>query len=202
MKKSEMAEALMIILLPWPNIVVSEPLVNLWCLAFPDETPEQFLAAGVAALKVGNKGFPITIEHVSEMLISLKQPLHEKMTEGEVWGLLMQAVSSFGRFRQAQAFKYLKEQNERVAVVAQQLGWSVIADWRREDLGINRAHFWKMYQAIQQRDKREDTIGVPRTSTMIGTSGATQIDWRGSVQSLINETTKLLGGKRERPTDS
>jgi hypothetical protein len=190
MKTHEMFEILSISLLPWQNILVTKELASFWCKAFEDVSKEEFGKAMIATLKTNISGFPPTIGQVNEMLQHTTAPVSEQLTEGEAWNILIQAVKRFGNYRRDEAFKWMREQSERVARCAEIMDWNSICLWETRDQPANRAHFWKVLSGLEQRDRRNDLLGLPRRDVLA------ELNSKAATSVLVGNLVKTLDMKQ------
>ena len=186
MKLSEMYEVLSISFLQWPHIAVTEELAMFWSKAFPSVSKDEFSRAMIATLKTNFSGFPPTIGQVNEMLQQTTATVSEQLTEGEAWNILIQAVKRFGNYRRDEAFKWMREQSERVARCAEIMDWNSICLWETRDQPANRAHFWKVLSGLEQRDRRNDLLGLPRKDVLA------ELGAKASAAMLVGDLVKKL----------
>lgn len=163
MKISEMAEILTVAFVgSWPTFKVTEPTAKLWADSFEGMDPDTFWKAIHAALKTHTGNFPPTIGQVHAVMEDLRN-LGE-MTEGEAWGLLIEAVRRFGFYQPVEARKFIqKHGGDRMVEVVRCMGWSEVCCWNVADEAANRAHFWRMLQGFKKReDFKAKVIDRPR----------------------------------------
>lgn len=162
MKRSEMHEMLTTIFLQWPHVTVTEPMTGLWHKAFSETQRDEFWEAIVATTKTQKNNFPPSIGQVNEMLESLKRGPEDQLTEGEVWKMIIDTVQRFGSYRQDEALAYLKNLSPRVGKTAEIMGWREICQWPLENETANRAHTWRVYGGLKDRDFKSDLLGKER----------------------------------------
>lgn len=186
MKLSDMVEILTVSFIQWPNVVISKELCTFWLRAFDGVSREQFSRAMIATLKTSASGFPPTIGQVNEMLQQATLSQSEQLTDGESWNILIQAVKRFGNYRQDEAMKWMREQSPRVARCAEIMDWKTICLWETKDQPANRAHFWKVLAGLEQRDKRNDLLGLPRKDVLA------ELGAKASAAMLVGDLVKKL----------
>lgn len=164
MTKKEVHEILMRAFVQWPHMTVTVPMTELWFEAFKSYPIDQFRMAMTAALKNSHKGFPPTIGEVNYILSQMTNLPEDRLTEGEAYRIIINAVQRFGSYQGTQALDYLKSINPRLEQCAKIMGWKDICAWQTDDEPANRAHLWRVYLGIKERDTIDDTIGQERIS--------------------------------------
>lgn len=151
MKSSEMAQALAIAFSAWPNFQITEPMAKLWCSSFEGTSKAAFWKALQSTLKTHRGNFPPTIGQVTETLEQFRT-LNEP-TEGELWQVVMSAISRFGYMQPALAREYIREHGgEKLVQTVRALGWQNVCNWQIADEPANRAHFWRVFQSFKNRE--------------------------------------------------
>lgn len=161
MQTSDMQKALLIGMADYTTVSITRAMAEAWMLAFGKLEKEIFLNAFFAAKKTSG-GFPPTIGQVEEILRHLATPPADQLTEGEAWQLLNSAVQRFGHVNPDAAKAWLALRSERIARTVEQLGWGEICQWRTDSTPANRAHFWRVYSALVQRDLTAERLGIPK----------------------------------------
>lgn len=158
----------------FPNVSITKPMVKLWCEAFKHAEPKQFWHAMLATLKTSTSTFPPTVGQVAESLSQLSATPQDQLTEGECWSLLMQAIQRFGSHQPTRAHQWLKARSERLERCASMLGWRDICAWASDDAPANRAHLWRIYNSLAERDRTCDMTNRPRQNPLLQIEAATQ----------------------------
>lgn len=187
MKLSETHEALTVVYLQWPHIVVTEPMARLWHMSFGDLPADKFLKALVGACKLSASGFPPTIGQVESVLHKLDNP--QKGTEGRGWACVLEACRRYSQYDGKAAMEAVRVVDPIAAKVMEQITWQSICEWKTDDQVANRAHFMKMYAAEAKRAEEAETLGLPQNErgTLPQGQPSTQI------QRLIHNTLNAIG---------
>lgn len=119
----------------------------MWHSAFKDE---DFLTVFKCTQKhIMQKTFPPTIAELREEVVKVTNK-GALMSPEEAWEIVIKAIKRYGYYQQSEAFATFSEPIRR-AVKA--IGWQDIC--RSENIGIERANFFKMFNALDQGNREE-----------------------------------------------
>ena len=122
----------------------AEGKINLWAMMLSDVSKEDLLLV-VQKIIATNKFFP-TIAEIREGLGELRQ---ERIPDaGAAWGEVVSGIRRYGYSREQEAMESFSE-TTRLAV--KRMGWQSLC--QSEDHMADRAHFLRIYQAIENRQK-------------------------------------------------
>ena len=100
----------------------------------------------------------------------------------EAWGIVKKAIRQFGSYRKPEFSSNV------IAETVEIMGWIELCMSENEE--ADRAHFWRIYAQVSERDKRE-TIMLPAVKNNL------QQLKQSKAQELIGNTVKALtAGKR------
>lgn len=184
---SEMTAILTSFAASYQNFPVTEARVEAWLLGCSQHALETLKAAAVVYIKT--EKWPPTPADVNRIISEMSRPACEQITAGEAWGLLMDSISRFGSYRKEDALEWFRKNNPRLAHCIAIMGWKEICMWQLDDEPANRAHFWKVFAAIEDRDHKADLLGLPRPTPLLQVEGPT------SIKNSIEGTLKLLTDK-------
>lgn len=129
--------------------VTSKLTIGMWHSALSDISAQTVFA--IAQKYMLQNVYPPTIAQIREMVIKTLTP--DSLTSPEeAWESVVLAVKKYGYYQQSEAFATFSEPIRR-AVKA--IGWQNIC--QSENIGIERAHFIKMFNAFNQ-DNREEAL--------------------------------------------
>lgn len=152
MKQSEMHEILSVLSEDRGWQSVSPQRSEMWCACFPGIEKSLFLKALYKALKSSTReGIP-SIGQVTQALNELTAPKDHKLTDSEIWGLLISSVQRFGWMQEDAAMKHMHSLSPTVAHVAAMFGWQNICRWDCIQESTNRAQFTKACKAAAGRE--------------------------------------------------
>jgi hypothetical protein len=148
MKKTEIVKLLAIINTAFPNMQVTEAMVDLWYELLGDI---DFITAQVAVKKLLLESpYPPAIADIRKQVAEITTPEENKMDPAEAWGEVEKAIRHYGSYREEEA---LASMSPAVAKVAKYMGWREIC--LSEEPGVVRGQFLKMFSQVQEREKKE-----------------------------------------------
>ena len=110
-----------------------------------------FEVAKAAAQKhIAESKYPPAISEIRDQAVDVKNYEEGRLTAGEAWGKVIQAVRDYGYYREQEALDSLPE---KAAKTAEALGWQSICDAKEE--GVARGQFLKIYKQIAERDRQD-----------------------------------------------
>jgi hypothetical protein len=140
----------------YPNVykdideVTSSLTISMWHSAFQDMPAN--LVFSIAQQWVLNQNNAPTIAQLREQAIKMTNP-NALVSCEEAWETVIKAVKNYGYYRQDEAFKTLSEPTKRAVKV---IGWANIC--RSENIGIERANFYKTYNALEKDNKEKNIV--------------------------------------------
>lgn len=149
MNLRETAEIVATLLLQYPNVTPSEPLIRLWHRALGHYPMELVTSASIHVLNTHTGFHPPTIAHVVQAIRKLSPDCETEMSDGEAWQVLTKAISRFGRYNQIHALSALERESRIVAQAVSMMGWETICNWKVDDEVANRAHFWRVVAGLR-----------------------------------------------------
>lgn len=148
MTRNAVIEMMELLVLEFDDFSISDALLDLWEKSLADISNELGdLAARVVILKSPHKP---RIADIRGEALRLMNPESE-IDAGHAWSLVLKAVRLYGSYQAARALESLPA---TVAEAARRVGWVEICTG---DEMANRAHFLKIFEAMQGREKE---IGV------------------------------------------
>ena len=146
MTKAEIAKILAVLAAAYPKFEVDDLKVQVWYEMLGDL---DYATANMAVKKlILENTFPPSIAEVRKAAAEIMNP--DVMTAAEAWGEVERAVRTYGSYQETEALASLPP---RVAKVVRLIGWREIC--LNEEPGVVRGQFLKMYQQVQERDRRE-----------------------------------------------
>jgi len=146
MTKAEIAKILAVLAASYPKFEVDDLKVQVWHEMLGDL---DYATANMAVKKlILENAFPPSIAEVRKAAAEIMNP--DVMTAAEAWGEVERAVRTYGSYQEIEALASL---SPRTAKVVRQIGWREIC--LNEEPGVVRGQFLKMYQQVQERDRRE-----------------------------------------------
>jgi len=146
MTKAEIAKILAVLAASYPKFEVDDLKVQVWYEMLGDL---DYATANMAVKKlILENTFAPSIAEVRKAAMEILNP--DVMTAAEAWGEVERAVRTYGYYQEIEALASL---SPRTAKVVRQIGWREIC--LNEEPGVVRGQFLKMYQQVQERDRRE-----------------------------------------------
>ncbi len=146
MKKTEIVQLLVVINAAFPNMQVNEVMVDLWHELLGDI---DFNLAKAAVKKILLESpYPPTIADIRKQVAEITTP--KQIDPAEAWGEVERAIRYYGSYREEEA---LASMSPAVARVVKYIGWREIC--LSEEPGVLRGQFLKMYQQLQERERKE-----------------------------------------------
>ena len=126
----------------------AEAKINLWTSMFADVEPEEMLLA--VQKMIATKPYFPTVAEVRSALAEIRA---ERIPDaGAAWGEVITAIREYGGYEPEKA---LQSMSPLTRLAVQRIGWKELC--MSEDQNIDRAHFFKIYQAEESRQK-ENTL--------------------------------------------
>ncbi|KHO62687.1 Loader and inhibitor of phage G40P [Thermoanaerobacter sp. YS13] len=148
MKKTEIVKLLAVINAAFPNMQVTEAMVDLWHELLGDI---DFNLAKAAVKKILLESpYPPTIADIRKQAAEIIMPKENKIDPAEAWGEVERAIRLYGSYMEEEA---LSSMSPAVARVVKYIGWREIC--LSEEPGVVRGQFLKMYQQLQERERKE-----------------------------------------------
>lgn len=154
MTPAETSQILATLFLQYQGAEVTTLSVALWHSALGRYSVEEVSRAVSELLLTYTGTYPPTIGMVAEILRRQEADSDSRLTEGEAWAILVDAVKRRGRYDQAGAMHLLRERSELVARAAELLSWDSICSWQSDDEVANRAHFWRVLGGLKRERER------------------------------------------------
>lgn len=147
MKKSDTIKILGMLAAAYPNMKeINEIQVEIWheCLKDIDKD-----AALVAIKKnILESPYPPTIADIRKQVVEVSTP--KQLDASEAWGEVMQAIKSYGYYREKEA---MESMSPVAARTAKYMGWQEICHSEKPD--VIRGQFLKMYGTVVEREYQE-----------------------------------------------
>lgn len=153
MDKQETMKLLAILQTSYPNHYktfdkdMMKLTLEMWWRAFADYDFEVVFRA--TQKYILQQKFPPTISELREEVIRIMNPDALKTGE-QAWEEVISAVKKYGFYQQDKAFATMDERTKRATKA---IGWQNICS--SENIGIERANFYKMYDAISKDVKEQ-----------------------------------------------
>lgn len=148
MKPTETIQLLAVINAAFPNMQVTEAMVNLWHELLGDLDFD--LAKAAVKKLLLESPYPPSIADIRKRAAEIITPPEERIDASEAWGEVIRAIHRYGYYRQEEA---LASMSPRTAKVARYMGWQEICTSERPD--VVRGQFMKMYETVANREKQE-----------------------------------------------
>lgn len=123
--------------------------VDLWTKMLSDVTAEEVTLA--VNKIIATSEWPPTIAEVRKVISEIQKGSAKEA--GEAWGEVSAAIRKFGYLREKEALESMSEETRKAVEF---MNWQVIC--RSENLIADRAHFFKVYEAIRKRSVEENQI--------------------------------------------
>ncbi|NDO45988.1 replicative helicase loader/inhibitor [Clostridium sp. MD294] len=127
----------------------AEGKINIWITMFAD-TDREIMNLAVQKIIATSKYFP-TVAEVREVIAEINTGC--VLDGGAAWGEVITAIRNYGQYRELQA---LESMSDMTKTVVQRMGWRDLC--LSEDTEIDRAHFLKIYQAEEKRQKQKNVL--------------------------------------------
>lgn len=127
----------------------AEGKINLWITMFAD-TNKEIMNLAIQKIIATSKYFP-TVAEVREVIAEINTGYI--LDGGAAWGEVITAIRNYGQYRELQA---LESMSDMTKTVVQRMGWRDLC--LSEDTEIDRAHFLKIYQAEEKRQKEKNIL--------------------------------------------
>lgn len=151
--------------------------VQMWHKAFEDQPFA--VVFGAVSKYILHKKFPPTIADIREEVVNMTNPAAMKSGE-EAWEEVIAAVKKFGFYRQGEAMKTLGDTIQRAV---RTIGYDNIC--KSENIGIERANFYKLYDALNKGSKEKAILPTPLYEAIKKLSDGTKIE--GAPKSLLKD---------------
>jgi len=149
MTQAEAAKLLAVVAAAYASFDVDETKVQVWRELLGDLDLD-LVSTAVRRHIAASKWAP-TVAEIREEATRLSHP--EQMTAGEAWGAVHEAVQRYGYYQPQESLESLPP---LVAQAARQIGWSEIC--LETNVGVLRGQFMKVYQAMREREEREEVL--------------------------------------------
>lgn len=123
---------------------------EMWFSAFKDQTYQTVLK--VTQKYILEHVYPPTIAELREEVVKITNP-NALISPENAWESVILAIKRYGYYRQSEALQTFSEPIKR-AVRA--IGWGNIC--KSENIGIERANFFKFYNALGKQDREQAII--------------------------------------------
>jgi len=123
-----------------------EASVSMWAYMLSDTTFE--IAQMALQRLIATSKFPPTVADMRESIATITTPALPD--SGEAWGEVVAAIRNYGYYRPKEGMESL---SEPVLRVVKQMGWRDLC--LSENQMADRAHFLKIYEAMQKRAREE-----------------------------------------------
>lgn len=148
MTKTDTVKLLAVINAAYPNMQISEATVSVWHELLGDLDINLVLAATKKLIL--ESPYPPTIADIRKRAVEIMTLPEDRIDAAEAWGEVEKAIRWYGYYSEAEA---LASMSPRTAKVVRYIGWREIC--LNEEPGVVRGQFLKMYQQVQERDRRE-----------------------------------------------
>lgn len=148
MKKTDTIKLLAIINTAFPNMQITESMVELWHELLGDL--EFNLAIAAVKKLILESPFPPTIADIRKRAVEIMTPAEDKIDASTAWGEVVHAIRMFGYPRPQEA---LESMSPRTRKVVEQMGWQEIC--QATEPGVVRGQFLRMYEAYSAREKQD-----------------------------------------------
>lgn len=133
-------------------------IIELWSAMFINDDVEY---VKTALLKhIATNAFPPAIADIRKAMLFVTDANENDL--GEAWGEVMRAVRNFGYIREKEALESLKSTTRRAV---ESMGWQNIC--ASENLMADRAHFLRIYEAIEKREKENMLLPLQLKEQML-----------------------------------
>jgi hypothetical protein len=139
MKKETLKKGLGILLQSFPNKEINAEIA--WPI-LADLTDEEFERAVVNIIATRIEIYPNT--NMIAMIREMAKKKTDTLLAGEAWSIVLGEVSRVGRYG-APKFGY-----SLIDKAVRCIGWQTICD--SETIGVERAHFFKVYDSLEHRE--------------------------------------------------
>ena len=119
-------------------------IIELWSVMFADDEVDHVKTA--LYKQIATRAFPPAIADIRKAMLFVTETNENDL--GEAWGEVMKAVRNFGYIRETEALESL---NSITRKAVESMGWQNIC--MSENLMADRAHFFKIYETMEKRDK-------------------------------------------------
>lgn len=133
----------------WPSFEVNQERVKILSLLLREiEVPAAMTALEVLANTYEGEFSP-SIPTLMKTIRKVTESPADRLGAEEAFGLVLQAISRFGQYREPQALQSLPP---KAAMAVKALGWKNICNTENDDLGTLRAHFYRTFDAVKKRE--------------------------------------------------
>jgi len=138
------------------RITTDKFLSEQWYKMLADLSDKEFKHAIEIIVKTYR--FPPTIADIQEKALELNRV---EPTPEEAWALIYRDVQKLGYYREPQYNDWKLEAAKNA------VGWHTLCDMKEGEKGTIRAHFMRIYAALQTREKQAETIQHPQLKGFI-----------------------------------
>lgn len=154
MTLAETSKILTTLFLQYSGAETTHLLIAIWHHCLGRYSTRQVSLAVSELLQTYTGTYPPTVGMVAEIIRRRELEEESRLTDGEAWSILVDAVRRRGRYDQAGAMHLLRERAPLVARAAEMLGWDEICSWQVDDEVANRAHFWRILGGLKRERER------------------------------------------------
>ena len=147
-KQLTVAKALKLVAMDYDDMIIDQDVIEHWEEMLSD-IPDELILAAVKVVKLKSQFRP-KIAEIRQAALALLNPETE-IDAGQAWGMVLKAIRRFGYSQESQAMAALPP---TVANAARRVGWMDLCNGEEMH---SRAHFLKMFEGMQEREKQ---IGV------------------------------------------
>lgn len=142
----------------------TDALISLWYTALGHLEFDEVRKAAIEVLLTYTGTFAPTIGMVATKLKEQKAENEGRLSDGEAYQIMRDAVRRFGRYNPASAMYEIRKASPLVATAVSILGWDEVCSWKVDEEGVNRAHFWRVLAGLRQSGQKrfvETAISTP-----------------------------------------
>jgi hypothetical protein len=148
LKKTETVQLLAVVNAAFPNMQVTEVMVNIWHELLGDL--DFGLAKAAVKKLLLESPYPPTIADIRKQVVQISTPLEDRIDGAQAWGEVEKAIQNYGYYRETEA---LANMPPRVAKVVRYIGWREIC--LSDEPGVVRGQFMKMFPQVAEREQKE-----------------------------------------------
>jgi hypothetical protein len=126
----------------------TRPVIKLWAEMLAD-IPYEVVEVAVKKF-ILESSYPPTIAEIRKQAMEIATSPEDKIGSAEAWGEVERAIRLYGYYNEAEA---LKSMSPQTAKVVKYIGWREIC--LSEEPGVVRGQFLKMYEQLQERERKE-----------------------------------------------
>lgn len=187
------SQVLKVIAAAYPRFELSEETVMVWA-KFVSDLDDELLEAAVAKfISSSDHAFPPSIPEVRRAASDIRQAVAGVPTAFEAWEEVMRAPhpNPIPQFKDGKFVEHVEYvwSHPIVGMVAKQLGWwKTFPSLASDKVAIDRAHFFRAYEAATSKKMDEETQ-LPKVTAYIEDSKAKAFDVAGEIKKLTEART-------------